>query len=588
MAENEVSTGTATESAPAEGASNTVDVGGVSVTGKKLVFAKSFREQFTLRGIIIGLIGCLIVTTSSIYVALKMGALPWPIIFVALVSMFGLKVCEKVGRRFGKKGGRTANINEINVTHTVMSAGAMVAGGVAFTIPGVWILDANADVETWQLFIAVFSGVILGLMGIALFRKHFIEDEKLPYPIGTAAAETLVTATEGGKQSGILFGSMAFAAIWTALRDWFAKIPALLTCGVSIPGVTFGIYMSPMMIAVGYLLGPTLLLVWFLGGCIGDFGIVVGGTAAGWWDLETAQGIKSSLGIGVMIGTGVGIIVKKILPKSKSIFGSMFKRDAHSDSTVSLRWAPWAMVIIALVLTFALDLGIVASIIVIIGAWITGAMSAQITGQTGINPMEIFGVIVLLCVKVCSDCGTLPLFLVAAVIAVGCGLIGDVMNDFKVGSVVHTNPKAQWFGESLGGLLGAAVAVAVFMILLHAYGAGAFGAGQEFVAAQASVVAALVGGVPNMHAFIIGLIVGFVLFCLGLPVMTLGLGIYLPFYLSLTAALGGLIKLILDRVKPDLDKKGNGLIVASGLLGGEAVTGVIIALILVGMGVTAL
>ena len=145
-------------------------------TSSRVVYAKSFREQVTLRGVIIGLIGCLIVTTSSIYVALKMGALPWPIIFVALVSMFGLKLCAKISKR-------KSNINEVNVTHTIMSAGAMVAGGVAFTIPGVWILDASAEVETWQLFIAAFSGVILGLMGIALYRKHFIEDEKVPVRI---------------------------------------------------------------------------------------------------------------------------------------------------------------------------------------------------------------------------------------------------------------------------------------------------------------------------------------------------------------------------------------------------------------------
>ena len=60
---------------------------------KEVQYAKSFKEQFTLRGMIIGTIGAMIITTSSMYVALKMGALPWPIIFVALVSMFSLKIC---------------------------------------------------------------------------------------------------------------------------------------------------------------------------------------------------------------------------------------------------------------------------------------------------------------------------------------------------------------------------------------------------------------------------------------------------------------------------------------------------------------
>ncbi|MDD3571236.1 MAG: OPT/YSL family transporter, partial [Lachnospiraceae bacterium] len=92
-------------------------------------YANSFSQQFTLRGIIIGIIGAIILTMSSMFIALKLSSLPWPIMFVALVSMFSLKAC-----------GNT-NFNEINVTHTIMSAGSMVAGGLAFTLPGIWMLN---------------------------------------------------------------------------------------------------------------------------------------------------------------------------------------------------------------------------------------------------------------------------------------------------------------------------------------------------------------------------------------------------------------------------------------------------------------
>ncbi|MEG1536798.1 MAG: OPT/YSL family transporter, partial [Clostridiales bacterium] len=56
------------------------------------------------------------------------------------------------------------------------------------------------------------------------------------------------------------------------------------------------------------------------------------------------------------------------------------------------------------------------------------------------------------------------------------------------------------------------------------------------------------------------------------------LGIYLPFYLSLTAFLGGVIKFVLDKCRKKEDR-GDGLVIASGLLGGEAVIGVVIAII---------
>jgi uncharacterized oligopeptide transporter (OPT) family protein len=102
------------------------------------------------------------------------------------------------------------------------------------------------------------------------------------------------------------------------------------------------------------------------------------------------------------------------------------------------------------------------------------------------------------------------------------------------------------------------------------------------------MVAAMVGGIPHMNSFLIGVVTGCLLYVVNFPVMTLGLGVYLPFYLSATAFLGGALKFIVEKVAPKWDKKGDGLIIASGLLGGEAVVGVIIALIQAIRGMSAL
>ena len=102
-------------------------------------YAKSFSEQLTLRGLIIGALGAIVITTSSMYVALRMGALPWPTIFVAILSITILKIL-----------GNT-NLNEINVTHTAMSAGGMIAGGIAFTLPGIWMLLPDSNVSLISL-----------------------------------------------------------------------------------------------------------------------------------------------------------------------------------------------------------------------------------------------------------------------------------------------------------------------------------------------------------------------------------------------------------------------------------------------------
>ena len=255
--------------------------------------------------------------------------------------------------------------------------------------------------------------------------------------------------------------------------------------------------------------------------------------------------------------------------------------------------------IAALALCMLAGVGPVPSIVVVAFSWVTCAMAAQSVGQTGIDPMEIFGLIVLLAIAAFSDTPLVQLFFVAAVIAIACGLAGDVMNDFKAGHVLGTDPKAQWLGQAIGGVLGAVVASAVMMVIAAAYGPEAFGADGTFIATQASVVATMVTGIPNVAAFAIGLAAGVALYFAKAPVMMLGLGIYLPFYMSATAALGMVAKLVYDamgrRRRAALDEEQaaraarrhdeSGTVMASGLLGGESIVGVLVALASVAAGI---
>lgn len=527
------------------------------------------KKQLTVRGLIIGAIGSIVLTCSSMFIALKISSLPWPIMFVVLVSMFCLKLL-----------GNT-NLQEINVTQTAMSAGAMVAGGLAFTIPGIWMIHPDADVSISRLMIVTLGGVVLGLIFTALFRKYFIETKELPYAMGEAAAVTLQVGDKDKKKAGLLFGSMGIAGIFTFFRDAKSLIPSVSLSQKMMPyGSMCGIWYSPMLISIGYIIGPVVIGVWFLGALIGDFGILLGGTELGLWDSVTAGNIKSSLGIGLMVGTGLGILVKGIIPKAKDIFGSMFSRTQLGDSFINMTWAPFVMVAVAFVFTIWADMGIVASVITILGAWLATSMSAQCVGQSGINPMEIFGIIILLAAKACcSGLGDVEAFYVAAVVAIACGLVGDVMNDFKAGHILQSDPKAQWIAEVVGAVIGGFVSVIILAVILKAYGAEAFGS-EMFPAAQASAVAAMVGGISHIPAFIIGLAVGTVLYCINFPSVTLGLGVYLPFYLSATAFVGGLIRFIVDKTAPNFEKDSKGTIIASGLLGGESIVGVIIAIVM--------
>lgn len=555
-----------------------------------------WRGQISAAGILIGCIGCVIITASSVYTALKMGALPWPTIFTSITALVLLRAA-----------GRTS-LNEANVTQIIMSAGSMVAGGVAFTIPGVWMLGLDAELSWIEIGGVALAGTLLGLVCTALIRRRFVEESDLEYPIGTAAAETLMASRAGGATGKRLFGSMAAAGIWCALRDLAGVIPAMIGA-LPIPGVAFGIYNSPMLLSVGFLVGGAAVAFWLAGGLIANFGIIAGGSAAGLWDVASAQGIVSSLGMGLMMGSGIGVVVRDILPAAFRSAHNGRRDDDRANAPArafgKLDRSVLALLVAAAALLVCLVLGLspIACAVVVVLAFVTTIMSAQSVGQTGIDPMEIFGLIVLLVIAALGESDQVRLFFVAGVVAVACGLAGDVMSDFKTGKIIGTDPRAMWIGQAIGALIGCAVSVAVMCALLNAYGADAFGPGKLFVSAQASVVATMVSGIPSVSAFVLGLVAGVALYCLGIPSMMLGLGVYLPFYMTLSASLGAAVKIAYDRVASIRNARANGdattnantgtdetsheetgIIVASGVLGGESIVGVIIALASVASG----
>lgn len=555
-----------------------------------------WRGQISAAGVLIGCIGCVIITASSVYTALKMGALPWPTIFTSITALVLLRAA-----------GRTS-LNEANVTQIIMSAGSMVAGGVAFTIPGVWMLGLGAELSWIEIGGVALAGTLLGLVCTALIRRRFVEESDLEYPIGTAAAETLMASRAGGATGKRLFGSMAAAGIWCALRDLAGVIPAMIGA-LPIPGVAFGIYNSPMLLSVGFLVGGAAVAFWLAGGLIANFGIIVGGSAAGLWDVANAQGIVSSLGMGLMMGSGIGVVVRDILPAAFRSAHNGRRDDDRANAPArafgKLDRSVLSLFVAAATLLVCLVLGLspIACAVVVVLAFVTTIMSAQSVGQTGIDPMEIFGLIVLLVIAALGESDQVRLFFVAGVVAVACGLAGDVMSDFKTGKIIGTDPRAMWIGQAIGALIGCAVSVAVMCALLNAYGADAFGPGKLFVSAQASVVATMVSGIPSVSAFALGLVAGVALYCLGIPSMMLGLGVYLPFYMTLSASLGAAVKIAYDRVASirnarasgdattnantgtdETSHEETGIIVASGVLGGESIVGVIIALASVASG----
>ncbi|MGN0287469.1 MAG: OPT/YSL family transporter [Atopobiaceae bacterium] len=549
----------------------------------------------TPRALVIGAVGSVVLTASSLFIALRMGMLPWPIAFAAVVSVLVLRLC----------GSR--NLHEANVAHAAMSAGSMVAGGLAFTIPGLWIMGVGDDLSVMEILAAALGGTILGLAVCSVTQPYFIRKKRLAFPIGISASDTLkAVGASDAADAPALFAGMGFAGVYAVLRDVLGVLPSVLFSTTALPGITFGVYNSPMTVAMGFMVGLVPAFVWFLGAVLGNFGIVLGGQALGLVDATGATSIRVSLGLGMMLGCGAGAIVASLVAAGRSAHGGKDQAGKHAKgaagngpaaSTTAADEASHSMSVsrpvvaflsaaVACGITIALNLNFVASVIVVLGAWFCVYLSAWLVGTTGIDPMEIFGMLVLLLIQaIFHDVPLKTLFLAAAVVAVACGTGGDVMNDLKAGDELSTDPRDQMKGMAVGALVGAVVASFLLMGLYTVYGADAFGPEKQFVAVQAANVAAMAGGIPNMASFVVGLVAGFAMAVAGLPVMTLGLGIYLPFYLSSGAVFGALARLAFEHAHKGDDpaakapKEARWQTVASGLMGGESLVGVIVALV---------
>ena len=526
------------------------------------------KLNITFPAVFIGIVGAILVSASSFYIVLKFGALPWPTIMVTLLSMITLKFFKRT------------NNKEITITHTIMSAGSMVAGGVAFTVPAYIILGGKlSDINQYLLCITILVGSIAGSFLSYIFRSKLIEEEKLEFPIGEAAYNLVKSGENTENIRYVAFGTL-FSSVIALFRDFsFSKgkppfIPALL----SLKNGLLSLYVSPLLVGIGYVLGFVNTFVWFLGGAVIVF---IGEPLAKIFKLNDFAIMKNSFGMGFMIGIGIAVILKIIFSnksKNEKNNQNIFKK----LSFLSI----FSIIIIILIYKLPIFLALVLILISILCTIIAGYS----TGKTGVNPMEIYAIITILLIsflnkilnglnifgiKFSADLTTLTLFLLACIIAVACGLSGDILNDFKSGYRMNVNPKDQLVGELIGSIVSSFVITFLFFVFFRIYKNIGPVENTDLIALQASIVATVINGIPFLGIFFAGLIFGMVLSLLNLPVLTFGIGIYVPFYLTSTVFLGGLISYFANRHSKKLHS--NLLLLSNGLMSGEAIVGVILS-----------
>ncbi|MFA6907688.1 MAG: OPT/YSL family transporter [Candidatus Micrarchaeia archaeon] len=487
------------------------------------------KPGFPWRAIILGALLSVLVALYSAYAGLKVGGVYWPMVTTAVVSL-------AIMRAIGGK-----DKNEANVMQTAASTGGLLAAGVIFTIPALFMLGLQVSAN--DILLVSLTGGLLGLLFVYPLRQRMVVEEKLPYADGTAAASIISAGDKGGRQSNTLIGAFSIAAIYAwAKNSFFASFPVSL-----IP------------FAGGFLIGPRFTLAWFAGALATLFFVAP----------YFGAGMAQPLGVGIVIGAALAYFIVSGIP--------LFLKAADYYGKAKMgKWGGIAILLLCLVLVYAFDLSLPLALLAILGAFLMAFIGARITGEMNVDPMEIFALIVLLAAKFLFGFGVLHLVLLAAVVCIAAGIAGDAMQDFKTGHLLGTPPEHQLFAEA-AGVITASLVMGVLMLSFASVGFGT----PEFPAPQAIAVKEIVSQASPPAALLAGAALGFLFTLvawkmkLGAVAIAFGIGLYVPFLLSLPLFIGGVARHSIDRAKQTEKWR----LIAGGVIAGEGLVGAIIVLV---------
>jgi putative OPT family oligopeptide transporter len=258
---------------------------------------------------------------------------------------------------------------------------------------------------------------------------------------------------------------------------------------------------------------------------------------------------------------------------------------------------------IALYFYFAgvLSGAIVASVVMLIVGFFFAAVSGNLVGLIGSsnNPVSgltlstlIIAALLMVSIGVSGAAGVAAVLGVAAVVCVSSAVAGEMLQDLKVGHILGGTPRSMQIGDFLGILVASAV-LYFPLFVLHAGNIKAGGVGfgdRALPAPQAGLMAMLAQGIVGGHMawplVVVGIFMGFALIMVQVrSPMLFAVGMYLPLETTFAIFIGGIIRWLTDVMR---DRRGfndaqkarvenAGVLVASGLIAGEALTGLLVA-----------
>lgn len=582
---------------------------------KPYVPAEKVTPEITVTSIVMGIILAVVFGAANAYLGLRVGMTVSASIPAAVIAMGVIRVIMHKN-----------SILESNIVQTTGSAGESLAAGAIFTLPALFLWAAEGRMEKPGIIEITLIALIGGLLGVFFMvplRNALIvkEHSTLPYPEGTACAEVLLAGEKGGANASTVFAGMGFAALFKFIIDGLKLVSGEISLRVKGFAGEIGTQIYPAVMSVGYICGPRISSYMFAGGVMswlvlipiivlfGENLILYPGTAP--IGQMFAEGGASAIwgsyiryiGAGALAAGGIISLIKS-LPLIVSTFAGAMKSVSGAKNTSSERTArdlSMKIVIIAIVvLTFlvwivpAIPVNPIGAIIVVIFGFFFATVSSRMVGLVGSSNNPVSGMaiatllIATLILKLTGMSGIVAMssaIAIGSIICIVSAIAGDTSQDLKTGYLLGATPKKQQIAEIIG-VVAAALAIGGTLYLLDS--AWGFGT-EELAAPQATLMKMIIEGViegtlPWTLVFI-GVFIAVVAEVVGIPVLPFAIGVYLPVQLNACIMVGGLVRLALDKMKKDEEKKkaivNDGILFCSGMIAGEGLVGILLALLAV-------
>jgi len=573
--------------------------------------------ELTPRVIVLGLVLSVVMGAANVYVGLKAGMTVSASIPAAVMAMLLFRLLF-----------RRSTILEANQVQTCASAGESLAAGIIFTMPAMILIGYWQSFDFWTVTIVALTGGLLGILFMIPMRRVFIVDnDELPYPEGVACAAVLEAGESGAQHDAaaksLIVGGL-LGAIFKIAAGFLGLVFDTLEVAKEAAGriFYFGGDLSPMLVAVGFIVRLNVALLIFVGGSLAWLiGIPLRGGAAEFTSpIEGAWTIWSSeiryVGVGAMVVGGMGSLISvragliAAVRELVSGFRGEHRQRISSERDIPVTWIVALGIVCTCLLAFvnyrftdSVGITLLATAVMLVMGFFFSAVASYIVGLVGnsnspVSGMTITAVLVagglLWLFNYSGMQGMVATLGIAAIVCCVACTSGDVCNDLKTGSLVGSAPFRQQMMQ-IGGVLVAAFVMAPVLTLLHDNTPGGIG-GEKLSAPQASLFASLARGFSGETELPWGLIgigasvgVGILLVdgvlrrsgsSFRAHLMPIAVGMYLPFGLATPILIGGLIAHYYSRhaVPEQQDRLlHRGILFSSGVIAGEALTAVALA-----------